>query len=232
MTTLLRQTALAAALAVASFGALADPVVIDFNAEGQQAFDNNKTPVKVTNVKGVSFSGAYAWREDMLNIGSPDFDPEVGPGNSSGFLMNRSRTVTGLDIVVSLEDLALAAAAASPSAASSFPNQYFSRISFSLFSAGTPKLTWFDINGREKTKDLTAGSSQLLWSSNNFAEFDPLDQVTKLVFSANGGLFGIDNLSITLTDPGTGGNVPEPAGYALVAMALLAAGAASRRRSS
>ena len=71
----------------------------------------------------------------------------------------------------------------------------------------------------------------LLWSFGNvLKDISPSDQVTSLVFSAGGDFIGLDDLKITLTDGGNpGGNVPEPASYALVGLALLAAGSASRR---
>lgn len=226
MTTAFRHSVLASALLAAGCGAFAAPVTINFDDLGQQAIKDGK-PVALTSTQGVNFSGAFVYEWDMLK---PGVDTTPAPSNLGGFLINRDRGADPTDIVVSLETLALA----SNTAGKNFPNQYFSSISLSLFAGGTlnsppPKIT-YTANGKPMTVELPKGGPSLFWSDNNVINFNEQDQVTELRFSNGTGVFGLDNLVITLTDPGTGGNVPEPAGYALVGMALLAAGAASRRR--
>ncbi len=60
------------------------------------------------------------------------------------------------------------------------------------------------------------------------------ENYTTLQFDFGTGTLGLDNLQFTLSDATVpnngGGTVPEPASYALVGLALLAAGAASRRK--
>ncbi len=232
MTSAFRTTALAAALAAFSWSAAAAPVTLislNFEEQGQAALAA-EAPVLVSEVLDVFFDGAWGYEWNMLS----GQDPMPTDDNTGGFLINRSRDInTTSDIVVSLEDLTLAAARAA-GVASAYPGQFFKSISFSLFSAGpSPKLKWNDAKGEEKTVDLTPGNNDMIWSKGNGPYgFDPLDKVTTLVFSAQGAVFGLDDLEITLTDanPGGGGNVPEPTSYALVGLALLAAGSASRRR--
>ncbi|MEK8049388.1 PEP-CTERM sorting domain-containing protein [Ideonella sp. DXS22W] len=59
----------------------------------------------------------------------------------------------------------------------------------------------------------------------------PDEYISDIQFSLNPA-DGFDGLTIGLIPSSTGGSVPEPAGYALVATALIAASAARRRRSS
>ena len=78
---------------------------------------------------------------------------------------------------------------------------------------------------------MTRGDGEKRWSRSGLYEFNPLMQFDRLEFSSGIAVLGLDNLSITLTAAGGGGTAPEPASYALVGLALLAAGTASRRRS-
>ena len=225
MTSAFRTTALAAALAAFSCGALADAVVLDFTSLGQQAFEA-KAPIRVQEVDGFFFTGAYAYDTRMLTAK----DPEPSGGKGGGYLLNSGRDSKTGDIVISLKD-PKAAIAKGANAADKFANQFFESISFSLFSSGAPIVSYTTAKGGLVTAELTHGSSMLLWSFGNvLKDISPSDQVTSLVFSAGGDFIGLDDLKITLTDGGNpGGNVPEPASYALVGLALLAAGSASRR---
>lgn len=230
MTSAFRTTALAAALGVFSWGASAAPVTIislDFDKQGEEAIAA-QAPIAVSVIDNVYFTGAWAYEWNMLRPS----DPSLADGNESGFLINRNRTpTTTFDIVVSLEDLAVAAGKAA--GATAYPGQFFKSITFSLFTAGAkPTLSYTDASNVVKSRNLTAGNGDLLWSDGNTYTFDALDQIRTLVFSgSNDAVLGLDNLQITLTDAiPDGGNVPEPASYALVGLALLAAGSASRRR--
>ena len=236
MTSALRRTALTAALVALSGSALADVVVsIDFNDLGSKLGPND-APVELRTERDFNFSGAFLYAPGMLKAGDPKPDDLTGVG---GFLSNVNRGGTTFNsIVLSLESLILAAtktaAPGGPSAASAFPNQFISAISFSLFTdSNSPRVSYVDTNNQAKSQSPTGGGTGL-WAKNAF-NFDPLDQVSTLTFTAGAGFFALDNLSITLTAAGNGGgggNAPEPAGYALVGLALLAAGSASRRRGS
>lgn len=224
MTTALRRTALAAALVAISSSAMAGVVVIDinFDALGAQAAASN-TAVEFQGEQGLNFSGGYVAARNCCNV------PDVGMNNTSaGYLTNRLPSGSnGQNILLSLEDLVTAVTGLS--AASAYPNQFISAITFSVFTRSSlPTVTFTDRNNVTNSKLATPGGA--FWSHNNSFTFDPLDQVSTLSFSVGGGFFAIDNLSVTLTDGGTGGNVPEPASYALVGLALLLAGSASRRR--
>lgn len=67
---------------------------------------------------------------------------------------------------------------------------------------------------------------------------DATNWITSIEFkpdASNGDLVGLNGLNFTQIDTSggnNGGTVPEPAGYGLAALALLAAGAASRRRNA
>jgi len=226
MTTAFRTTALAVAMAAFSCGALADPVVLNFDALGKAAVEAN-APIRVQEVDGFFFTGAYAYDTRMLT----SKDPEPVGGQSGGYLLNSGRDAKTANIVISLTD-PNAAVARGNGADSKFAGQYFESISFSLFSSSDPTVSYTTAKGVLVTTELTKGSTMLLWSFNNaLKDIADSDQVTSLVFSAGGGYLGLDDMKITLTDGGNpGGNVPEPASYALVGLALLAAGSASRRR--
>jgi hypothetical protein len=79
---------------------------------------------------------------------------------------------------------------------------------------------WNDAAHRYSTGDQSG--------SGNFSSFS-------VTSSTGTGKFGIDNLTLTYNCPTTtscgGGTVPEPASFGIVAIALLGAGLASRRRS-
>ena len=229
MTSAFRTTALAAALAAFSCGALAVPVVLDFEALGKQAVEAN-APISVGAVDGFYFQGAYAYNTSMLSGN----DPMPAGDNAGGYLVNRGRDFKTNDIVISLQK-PQEVAAKNADTATDFSGQFFQAISFSLFSSGaSPTLSYTTASGRQEIIELNSGSGAMFWSFGNGPfDFDPQDQVTSLVFSARGAVLGLDNMEITLTaagNPGGGGNVPEPTSYALVGLALLAAGAATRRR--
>ena len=233
-----RHTALAALLPLLSLGATAAPLVIpiDFTAEGTAALQNctpqpgcTPQPLLVTQSSNLFFQNAWAWDSSVSMGWGGINDPAPDPNNTGGFLINRNRATSSTgDLTITLQDPSLQTV--SPTA-HSYPGQFFDRITFSLFtSAAAPTIEYRNAQGVVLgTKNLTAGDSSLLWNNNNEFTFDVLDEVRTLTFKTNDrGVLGIDNLRVTLSDATTG-DVPEPAGFALVGLALLAAGAATRR---
>lgn len=221
MTSILRTTALAAALAASSWGAAAAPVVLDLNvgALGEQAAGQLK-PVKVEKLKNVQFNGAWVYRDDMVQ----GDDPRPGDGRPGTYISNRDRnTVNAQDVVMSLDN---------GGPGDPFPGQYFLSIGFSLFTASDElNISFADGNGQNLgTTRLTPASSDMLWATGYRADFEASAQVRQISLSGNGALLGLADLEVTLTEAIDPGVVPEPASYALVGLALLAAGTAGRRR--
>ena len=69
------------------------------------------------------------------------------------------------------------------------------------------------------------------WVSNIALDLPNIGNISSIEFQAAAGkFFAVDNIDFGRTTSDGGGTVPEPASYGLVAMALLAAGWASRRR--
>ena len=117
----------------------------------------------------------------------------------------------------------------------SYPGRYFESIDFIFATNATnPSLRGYDANNLlvKDNLPLKGGNVLMPWSSagDPAFSFNGL-KVTRLEFFNNGAQLSLDDLDITLTDTDAGGIVPEPASFALVALALLAAGGASRRRS-
>ena len=177
-------------------------------------------PVEVLGqVPGFKFSGAFAYSYDMVKSTSGDVVRPGDNSNTGGFIINRNRGVTEpLTLILSLDD-------------GVYPGRYFTGIQFDVYTnSSNPKVTAVLASGAREEKELTPGDGANLWTRNPLITFDALSQVTRLEFSTTlGGGIGLDNLSITLS-AGSDGTVPEPGSYALVGVALLAAGAARRRK--
>ncbi len=238
MTSTFLKATVAAALGAWSMTVAAAPVLLDFEALGQQALLGERNPIAVRNIAGFNISGAFAYHTAMLN----DRDNAPFPSRTGGFLINRSRLADTASIVVSLDELVepaargVAAAAALP-APNVFPGQYFKEVSVLMYTlADRPLLVAMNDDGSKSvTIELSPSDGTKFWSSNGPYLFEADDMLTRLEFRSAGAVLGIDDLLITLTDPGNGGNggnngVPEPASYALVGLALLAAGSAKRRK--
>ncbi|MDO8376879.1 MAG: PEP-CTERM sorting domain-containing protein [Aquabacterium sp.] len=220
-TAFLKSTA-AAALVMLSLGAQADAVTLNFDgilASGATAPD----PLGTLSVNGASFSftGAYVWESRFSDTGDTSTEPipaDSNPGN--GFIANRSRAENGLIIGMNLLPVANV-------------TRYIKSVKFDLFvPADTPFVRGFSKNGT--TPDLTATFSEgsgKAWVPALSVDFGEKSVVSRLEFGGTGmGTIGLDKMTIEFTAADIGGTVPEPASYALVALALLAAGGASRRR--
>jgi hypothetical protein len=228
MRTAIGKITAAATLAVLSLGAQASAVTLDFNSlipAGATA------PVAVgTSQVGFTFSGAYAWN---TGIATETNDPKPGDlSNTSGFIVNKNRGADAGDIELLLSG--------------SNTGKFFKLLSFDLFVTQTTPVVEAHsvVNGVDhliESFSLTPGDGNKLWSTASLREFTALEQVNRLVIGTRSGtppapdfgILGMDNLNIDFiasTNGGGGGTAPEPASYALVGIALLAAGTASRRR--
>lgn len=221
MTSILRTTALAAVLAASSWGAAAAPVVLKLGLSGfDDQFDAAKEPAKVERLNKVGFEGAWAYRKDILQFG----DPAPGDDRPGNYISNRDRgSSAAQDVVISLDS--------GSGQTNPFPGQYLLSIGFSLFtSADELKISFADSNGNQLTSRLTPASSDMLWATGYRADFKEVDQIRQIRLSSDGAVLGLSDLELTLTEAIDPGVVPEPASYALVGLALLAAGTAGRRR--
>jgi hypothetical protein len=219
----LRITALAAALSVLMPAAHAAAVPVDFDALGIVA-SNQNAPQEFLGVGSLHFSNAFVYGVDML-LTTDISELQINSGGRGGLLLNRGRgtSASTQPILISLAQ----------STAASAPTVYFEKIVFDLFSKGTGganQVIGLDKDGNPiKVVPLTDGGNDR-WSLGASADFTGLN-VTSLRLTAGFSRFALDNMTITLTDATVpGGNVPEPASYGLVGVALLAAGAASRRK--
>lgn len=244
------QTVSALALGVASLGSQAAGVTINFESLGPAVLANIPVtnppstvavPLAFTSVTGtplssgdpsvnVNFTGAWAWHYDMML--STDPKPDRGlttPTNTGAFILNSKRGSLDepghIDLFWGGPD---------------FLNRYLKSITFDIYATGdTPFLTGFDGSTLVSTKEFTSGNSDNLWTRKQGVTFDNGSQVSALRFGTllGAGKIGLDNLQFEFFDAtggggGTGGTVPEPASFGLVALALLGAGVATRRRKS
>jgi len=234
MKTALRLTALAVVLGVAAFGASAAQIVtLDFEGLLSTADIDNKAPKKIEDtIQGFKFSssnttsgGVWAWRG---NFSTSIDDPNFGD-NPGSFLVNRNKSpsTTG-KIVVDLVD----------------PDRFITELTFQALFLNNPSVLGYEKNSSTGIAgQLTSGSGE--WSPGYDGNGDPypfgtpitfkngldLAKVVRLEFYSGdgGGIFGLDDLKITLSDKTSTGTAPEPGSFALVGLALLAAGAARRR---
>lgn len=238
MTSMIRTTALAAALAAFSVGTFAANVTlpeIDFEDLGALALKpldpkgnvTTGTAVPVTSYKGFVFSGVFAYHADMLGKdGTSSADPDFLTGTKGGFLMNRQRSFDPPPqaLVMDLGDAFRQA------------GQFFTALSLLQFNTAETTVSLYSNKGTQFVGSNTYSPSQGgNWTTTKTYQFVDTDQVDRIVFSATDpqapGLIGWDNLVVSLTAATTDPNpAPEPASFALVGLALLAAGAASRRR--
>ena len=224
MTTAFLKSTAAAALVMLSLGAQADAVPLNFEGIlGTGA--TSPVALNSSSVAGFNFSGGFAYEWAMLT--SSDVKP--ADTNQGGFVMNRNRPDAQqsppdpVDIVMTFSG--------------SNSGRFLQLLSFDLFvtSGSQASVMAYAGNALVTTAMLTTGDSTNAWNPTNPAiDFGTSSKVDRLVFGAsNFGVLGLDNMRLNFTASdigGGGGTVPEPASYALVALALLAAGGASRRR--
>jgi len=204
----LRAFALSATLAAIAVSAQASPtaIVLDFESLAKSATEAGASGVAVGGAfagSGLQFSGALAFHNDFTS-----HDTNWGSVFVEDAIDNiRIDAVKGFDLT-------------------------FAKLTFNygVGQAGFDVIVT-DGNGKSATLNIV-GTTNFGWNA-AVAQMDlsALGSISSIVFNSNdpNGLFALDNFSLLpSTQPG-GGNVPEPASFGLVALALLGA-AASRRR--
>ncbi|MDO9283660.1 MAG: PEP-CTERM sorting domain-containing protein [Aquabacterium sp.] len=220
MSTTIRKIALAVASAAMSLGVQATPTTVNFDTLWGDPLPASPAPIKLTTLSGLQFSGATAYRGSMADS-QDGTEPALPTG---GMVMNRAADPTAnngtpgevTDLSISLID----------------PNAYFTSLIFDYAISGVTSFILWSGTSATAPVILTGGGSQMPWNTD--ADLSNLltgQRVNRIEFDSNSpNLLAVDNLRFDTGTTDVGGNVPEPASYALVALALLAAGGASRRR--
>ena len=224
MTSTFRRSAVAFTLACSANLAMADAATIDFDS-----LKLGTQPVGVSTQfqsSGFLFSGAYAWSDAIMDPDPLANDPKPSTPGKGTYIVNRPKNSSAGEILISLRSDLIG-------------KVFFQSISFNGYSYGdetTSPLTVTGLGGiTELTRQLSNPGGSIAWrESVQATDFLETDSISSIRLSAGTAAFGIDDLTINvygrLTD-GSGPNpAPEPASYALVGLALLAAGAATRRR--
>lgn len=218
-----RIVALTAALSAFLPAAHAAQVSVDFDTLGKTAVDSG-VPQEFLAQGNLQFENAFVYGVGMLQ--ESDISELKGKSTDrGGLLLNRGRgaDASTQDILISLVQSTTARSA---------QTIFFEKIVFDLFSKGTGganNVIGTKEDGTTIEVPLTSGGNDS-WSLGASADFTGMN-VTSLRLTAGISRFAVDNMTITLTDAtDPGGNVPEPASYGLVGLALLGAGAASRRK--
>lgn len=226
MTTTIRKIAVAAIAALASFCAYADLVTFESLSVALNADKADGTPVDPLPVTdqfaGFLFSGATAFSANQT--GDTNYCCAKPGGTHAGDVFIQSLTGAGAN-VRSVDVNAVGTNAGRDIVGLTFD--------LALVLNKVRVLAWVD-GATDPTQvfESVAGDGSFNWNTQqiSFANLGPVNRI-EFNSSADGTLFALDNLDFTFAAPGGGGGTaPEPASYALVAMALLAAGGASRRR--
>lgn len=223
-TTTLSKTAAAVVLAMASLGAQAAEVTLKFDALSTSINDPANprgagAPIAVgTSQSGFLFSGAFAYDFTVQN--AFDARPDNAPPSEPVYIANQDRG--GSAGVIELSLLGANAGRA------------FKTVAFNYFvGQSTPTIEVFGAGADPlHTFTFTPGNGPKPWLSSGDLDLSAYAGANRLKFSgSNSGLLGLDSIAIDFISgsTGPGGNVPEPASFGLVALALLGAGFARRR---
>ena len=218
----LSKTAAVVVLGLASLGAQAAEVVLNFDELSASIRAGNSgggAPVAVGSSQvGFLFSGAHAYDFTVLSAADSDPTPDAAPPSAPVFIANKDRV--GSPGVIELSLLGANVGRA------------FKTVAFNYFvGQSTPTIEVWGA-GLLHTFTFTPGHGPKPWLSSGDLDLSAYTGANLLKFSgSNSGLLGLDSIAIDFISGSTGGGtVPEPASFGLVALALLGAGVASRRR--
>lgn len=217
MSRILRKWALSATFAALAASAQAGGVAIelDFEVLGAQAqVDGKGIAVGSTfSGLGLNFIGATAFHDSLK--------PDLATPSGSGFIWSDTDTMT-IDVL-----------------AGSVLN--FAKLTFEYGVNDVPftvtvigsEIDQATGKAKQATKDIAGTAGGFAWSgATKEIDISGVGPIDSIVFSSTlqRGLITLDNFKLLPATTPPGGDVPEPASYGLVGLALLGAGLSTRRR--
>jgi len=217
MSRILRTLALSATFAALAASAQAGGVAIelDFEALGAQSqIDGKGIAVDATfSGLGLNFIGATAFHDNL--------QPSLATPSGSGFIWSDGQSMT-IDVL-----------AGSVLNFAKLTFEYgVNDVAFTVTVIGT-ETDQATGKAKQTTKDIAGTGGGFAWSgASKEIDISAIGPIDSIVFSSNTGrgLITLDNFKLLPDSTSPGGNVPEPASYGLVGLALLGAGLSTRRR--